>query len=190
MLAYIGSSFTPYQLAKKVPCSHYFRMMDSGSRQEGRAAPHDVVATPAEDTSGIRINARVTIPRTEIGVRTTRSSGAGGQHVNKTESRVELVWNVQTSRALSDAQRARVATALASRLTAGGELRIVASETRSQHQNRELAEARLADTVRAALIVPKVRKPTKPSKAAKRARLDKKRKHSEKKRERRRPVDD
>lgn len=132
----------------------------------------------------------MTIPRAELLVRTSRSSGAGGQHVNKTESRVELVWNVSDSSALSEAQRSRLLDQLGPKLTGDGELRIVVSDTRSQLQNRELAERRLIDTVRQALIIPKVRRPTAPSRAAKRARLEEKKKQSDKKRTRRRPVDD
>jgi len=98
---------------------------------------------------------------------------------------VELVWNVATSAVLSETQRALLHERLASKLTDNGELRIVSSETRSQLQNRELAEVRLATIVRGALVVPKVRKATKPSRAVKQARLDNKRRTTEKKRERR-----
>jgi ribosome-associated protein len=164
--------------------------MDKQQSQTPRETRAEAALAATDDSPGVRVNARVVIPRSEIVMRTTRSAGAGGQHVNKTESRVELVWNVQTSHALSGAQRERVVKALASRLTARGECRVIASDTRSQFQNRERAEARLAALVRAALVVPKVRKPTKPSKAAKRARLEGKRRHAEKKRERRRPVDE
>jgi ribosome-associated protein len=123
-------------------------------------------------------------------VRTTRASGPGGQHVNKTESRVEVVWNVASSGVLDETRRARLLERLAGRLTGDGELRIVASDTRSQLQNRELAEERLAEVVRRALVVPKVRKATRPSRAAKEARLERKKRQSEKKRVRRRPLDD
>jgi ribosome-associated protein len=123
-------------------------------------------------------------------VRTTRASGAGGQHVNKTESRVEVVWNVASSGVLDEVRRARLLERLAGRLTGDGELRVVASDTRSQLQNRVLAEARLAEVVRRALVVPKVRKATRPSRAAKEARLEGKKRQSEKKRVRRRPLDD
>ena len=123
-------------------------------------------------------------------MRATRSSGAGGQHVNKTASRVELVWNVRTSQVLSDAQRVRLLSRLANKLTGEGELRLVASDTRSQYQNRELAETRLAETVRRALAVPKARKLTAPTRASKLARLESKRREGNKKRNRRPPVDD
>jgi ribosome-associated protein len=134
---------------------------------------------------GIRVNEQVVIPRDELVARATRSGGAGGQHVNTSSTRIELVWNVQASRALTDEQRQRVMQKLSSRLDGDGNLRIVASDRRSQRQNRESAEARMADLVHEALVVPKKRRPTKPSRAAKQARLDSKRRLSEKKRERR-----
>jgi ribosome-associated protein len=134
---------------------------------------------------GIRVNEQVVIPRDELVARATRSGGAGGQHVNTSSTRIELVWNVQASRALTDEQRERVMHKLSSRLDSDRNLRIVASDRRSQRQNRESAEARMADLVREALVVPKKRRPTKPSRAAKQARLDSKRRLSEKKRERR-----
>jgi ribosome-associated protein len=117
-------------------------------------------------------------------VRVSRSSGAGGQHVNKTSSRVEIFWNVKTSSVLSEEQRARLLDRLASRLSTEGSIRVVASDMRSQSRNRELAEERLAETVRRALLVPKKRRPTKPTRAAKEARLDSKKRQSHKKRER------
>ena len=134
---------------------------------------------------GIRVNEQVVIPRDELVARATRSGGAGGQHVNTSSTRIELVWNVQESRALTDEQRERVLRKLSSRLDGDRNLRVVASDRRSQRQNRESAEARMADLVREALIVPKKRRPTKPSRAAKQARLESKRRLSDKKRERR-----
>jgi len=134
---------------------------------------------------GIRVNEQVVIPRDELVARATRSGGPGGQHVNTSSTRIELVWNIQASRALTDEQRQRVMQKLSSRLDGDGNLRIVASDRRSQRQNRESAEARMADLVRDGLVVPKKRRPTKPSRAAKQARLDSKRRLSEKKRERR-----
>jgi ribosome-associated protein len=105
--------------------------------------------------------------------------------VNTSSTRIELLWNPSTSRALTDDERERVLERLAARLDAEGNVRIVASDTRSQRQNRELAESRLAELVRRALVVPKKRRPTKPSRAAKQARLDEKKRKSEKKRHRR-----
>jgi ribosome-associated protein len=132
------------------------------------------------------VDASLSIPRTELDVRVSRSSGAGGQHVNKTSSRVEIFWNIAESRSLTDDQRSRLLAKLASRLTGTGRIRIVASEMRSQSRNRELAEKRLAETLRRALIIPKKRKPTRPTRAAKEARLDSKKRQSHKKSERRR----
>jgi ribosome-associated protein len=131
------------------------------------------------------VNESLSIPRNELDVRVSRSSGAGGQHVNKTSSRVEIFWNVLTSRALSEEQRARLQEKLAPRLTTDGSIRVVASDMRSQSRNRDLAEERLAELVRRALVVPRKRKATKPTRAAKEARLEAKKRHSHKKRERR-----
>jgi ribosome-associated protein len=141
--------------------------------------------TPVAAENLLVANDSLAIPRSELDVRVSRSSGAGGQHVNKTSSRVEIFWNVRTSPALSEEQRTRLLERLAARLTSEGSIRVVASETRSQTKNRVLAEDRLAETVRRALVVPKKRKPTKPTRAAKEARLESKKRQSHKKRERR-----
>lgn len=138
----------------------------------------------------LRVTPDIVIPRAELSTRATRSSGAGGQHVNKTSSRIELTWNPLQSQSLSDEQRAKVLAKLRSRLTNDGDLRVVASTTRSQFRNREIAEERLVKLLAAALQPVKKRRATKPTRAAKEARLDKKKKHSNKKRERRAPVDD
>ena len=134
---------------------------------------------------GIRVNDHVMIPRDELLARASRAGGAGGQHVNTSSTRIELLWNVGTTRALTDEQRDRVLHKLSSRLDGERNIRVVASDRRSQRQNREAAEGRLADLVRAALVVPKKRKATKPSRASKQARLDSKKRLSDKKRERR-----
>ncbi len=147
------------------------------------AASHDT-------ERALRVNDRLAIPRAELGVRASRASGAGGQHVNKTSTRVEITWNAITSPSLNETDRARIGARLASRLSDEGELRVVASDTRSQLQNRELAETRLADIVRRALVIPKPRKKTRPTRAAKEARLTDKRRTSEKKRVRRSNTDD
>jgi ribosome-associated protein len=143
------------------------------------------------DTSGtaprnlLAVNEALSIPRSELDMRVSRSSGAGGQHVNKTSSRVEIFWNVLGSRALTEEQRARLREKLASRLTTEGSIRVVASDMRSQSRNRDLAEERLADLVRRALLIPKKRRPTRPTRASKEARLEGKKRLSHKKRERR-----
>ncbi|MDF1503696.1 alternative ribosome rescue aminoacyl-tRNA hydrolase ArfB [Roseisolibacter sp. H3M3-2] len=142
---------------------------------------------PAPDA--IAVTRTLAIPRAELDVKATRAGGPGGQHVNTSSTRIELRWNVRTSRVLADEQRERLLERLAARLDADGALRIVSSEHRSQLQNREAAEARLAALVRDGLKVPKVRRPTKPSRAAKMRRLDEKRKQSEKKQQRRRADD-
>ena len=147
-------------------------------------------AANGDSERSLHVNERVQIPRTELDVRASRASGAGGQHVNKTSTRVELTWSVASSPSLNDADRARLLVRLASRISDEGELRVVASDTRSQLQNRELAELRLAEMVRRALIVPKTRKKTRPSRASKQARLDAKRITSQKKKLRRSKSDE
>jgi ribosome-associated protein len=149
-----------------------------------------VLPTPDEGEDALVVSPTFSIPRSELDAKATRAGGPGGQHVNTSSTRIELRWNVRTSRAPSDAQRERLLERLAPRLDAEGTIRVVASEHRSQRQNRDAAEARLANMVRAALVVPKVRRATKPSRAAKAKRLDEKRKQSDKKRERRRGADD
>jgi len=141
---------------------------------------------PAADvpTNSLTVNESVSIPRSELDVRVSRSSGAGGQHVNKTSSRVEIFWNIPGSRALSEEQKTRILAKLASRLTTEGSVRVVASDMRSQSRNRDLAEKRLAELVRRALLVPKKRRATRPSLASREARLESKKRQSSKKRER------
>jgi ribosome-associated protein len=142
-------------------------------------------SAPVAAENLLQVNDALSIPRSELDVRVSRASGAGGQHVNKTSSRVEIFWNVVDSRALSEEQRSRLRQKLASRLTTEGSIRVVASDMRSQSRNRDLAEERLADLVRQALIIPKKRRATKPTRAAKEARLESKKRHSSKKRDRR-----
>jgi ribosome-associated protein len=143
-----------------------------------------VTEAPPPSGKVLAVNDSLSIPRNELDVRVSRSSGAGGQHVNKTSSRVEIFWNIPGSRALTDEQRARLLDKLSSRLTTEGSIRVVASDMRSQSRNRDLAEERLAELVRRALAVPRKRKPTKPTRAAKEARLESKKLHSNKKRTR------
>ena len=142
------------------------------------------------DQSGIRINGSVVIPLSELVVRATKSGGPGGQHVNTSSTRVEVVWNVRTSSALTGAQRFRALTMLATRIDGEGNLRVVASDTRSQRQNRSLAEERLAEVVRRSLVVPKVRRRTKPTRSSVENRLTEKKRQAGKKRDRRSRGDD
>jgi len=131
----------------------------------------------------------VSVPRSELEYRASRSSGPGGQHVNTTSTRIELLWNLEDSRVLSEDQRARLRTRLASRLDSTGTLRVVASTRRSQQQNKQAADERLAALVRHALHVPKRRRPTKRPKAANERRLLQKKRHGELKKARRTDAD-
>ena len=145
---------------------------------------------PGGDGDGaLVVSPSVVIPRAELEAKATRAGGPGGQHVNTSSTRIELRWNVRTSRAPSDVQRERLLERLAARLDGEGAVRVVASEHRSQRQNREAAETRLVELVRRALHEPKARRATKPSRAAKAKRLDEKRKHSDKKKQRRQRDD-
>ncbi len=133
----------------------------------------------------LQLSEGLEIPRSELMYRASRAGGAGGQHVNTSSTRIELLWNVRTTTALDASARARVATKLASRLDGEGWLRVVASARRSQGQNREAAEERLVALVRGALVVAKRRRPTKPTRGSKEARLSEKKKRGETKRQRR-----
>src|SRR3954454_2415009 len=121
------------------------------------------------------------LPLSEIDLRTSRSSGPGGQHANVTASRVEASFDVAGSETLSPEQRARISAKLGPRVTAS------AQDTRSQHRNRELALERLADRLAAALEVRRPRTKTRPTLASQRRRVDSKRRRADTKRARRRP---
>jgi ribosome-associated protein len=137
----------------------------------------------------VEVTPALAIPRAELEFRATRAGGAGGQHVNTSSTRIELLWSPARSAALSEDERVRVADRLASRIDGDGWLRVVSSARRSQEQNREAAEQRLAELVRGALAIRKRRRPTKPSRAAKEARLAEKRRRGETKRRRRGEID-
>jgi len=124
------------------------------------------------------------LPLDEVVVRTSRSSGPGGQHANVTASRVEAVFDVAASAALSDAQKARVIERLGPRVTA------IAQDARSQARNRELALERLRARLAAALVTPRPRRPTRPTAAARRRRVAAKQRQAERKQARRRPAAD
>jgi ribosome-associated protein len=134
---------------------------------------------------GIPVIPGVTIPRAEIEARASRAGGAGGQHVNTSSTRIELRWNVRQSRAIDDATKRRIIEKLPTRVDADGTLRVVSSARRSQLQNREAAEARMAELVAGALHRDPPRRKTKPSRAAKLKRLEEKKRHSERKKNRR-----
>jgi len=135
-------------------------------------------------TDRLQIRPGVVVPLTEVELRTSRSSGPGGQHANVTASRVEAVFDVHASEALNAAQKARVAARLGPRVTAA------AQDTRSQLRNRELALERLAHRLAAALEVRRPRTATRPTAASKRRRLEGKRRRSDVKRARKRPSED
>jgi ribosome-associated protein len=135
------------------------------------------------ESESIRVTRSVVLPRSEIGLRTSRSSGPGGQHAQKSETRVEAVFDVEASGSLSDAQKRRVVA------KAGPVLRAVAQDERSQLRNKELAVERVVAALREALRVPRHRVPTKPSAAARERRLEQKKRRSQTKRLRRAPPD-
>ena len=135
----------------------------------------------------LEVSPALTIPTSELDWRFSRSSGPGGQHVNTSESRVELSWNVGDSAALTDGQRLMLLTRLERRLTAGV-ITVTASEQRSQLRNREIALAKLADLL-AGSLAPEAapRRATKPTRGSNRRRLAAKEQRSATKRQRKRP---
>ena len=138
----------------------------------------------------LRVAPGVVIPDAELTWRFSRSSGAGGQHVNTTDSRVELSWDLDSSAALTDSQRTRARRRLGGALV-DGTVTVSASERRSQLRNREAARERLAALVAGAIEPPPPpRRPTRPSKSAQRRRVDDKKRRGETKRLRRRPGDE
>lgn len=138
----------------------------------------------------VKVSRSVTIPSSEIRFRYSRSGGPGGQHANKTSTKVELSWNAARSDALGPRQRARVMERLRTRLDADGTLRLSSDTHRSQLRNKEEVLDRLVRLVRDGLRISKQRVATKPTKSATERRLSAKRRRSELKRDRRRPSDD
>lgn len=133
----------------------------------------------------LEIRPGVVIPARDLSFRALRASGPGGQNVNKVSSKVELSFDLNANTSLRPEVKARLRRQNPSRLSSDGALVITCQTTRSQQQNLEEARGILSALVITALTVPKRRKPTKPSRAAKRRRLEDKRKQSDKKRERR-----
>ena len=122
----------------------------------------------------VRVTDRIAIPASELRVSFVRSGGPGGQNVNKVASKVQLRWTPATSAAFSDADRAWLLNKLASKLTSDGDLIVVSNLTRDQGRNRVDAEAKLAALLVTALVRPKKRRATKPSRAARERRVDEK----------------
>ncbi len=138
--------------------------------------------SPAEDPGRfLQVDRHLAIPLSEVTLRTSRSSGPGGQHANVTSSRVEAVFDVEASRSLSEAQRELLLSRAGPRIVA------VAQDERSQTRNRELALRRLAERLAGALAVPATRRPTRPTAASRERRLTEKRQTARRKLERRPP---
>jgi ribosome-associated protein len=141
--------------------------------------------SPAEEQPRrLRVNDRLTIPLSEVTLRTSRSSGPGGQHANVTASRVEAIFDVAASSSLSETQRRRLLARAGPRVVA------VAQDERSQARNRELALQRLSERLAQALHVPRRRRPTRPTAASRTRRLEAKRRASSRKLQRRPPGED
>lgn len=147
---------------------------------------------PDEDihSDGVPGDEEWTLPERELTFETSRSSGPGGQHVNKVETRVVACFDVAASESLSAEQKARLLEVLAPRLTRAGVLRVGSSRHRSQLANRREAVARLTETVRRALARPTPRRRTRPGRRAREARLEEKRRRSRTKELRQEPEPD
>ncbi len=152
------------------------RRLDGGDQRA------EVPASPAPERE-IRVTRSVLLPLSEVELKVSRSSGPGGQHAQKSSTRVEAVLDVAASESLTDIQKRRVVGRM------GPVLRAVAQDERSQLRNRELALERLVDKLREALAVPKRRVPTSPTAAARERRLAEKKRRSQTKRLRRPPAD-
>jgi ribosome-associated protein len=134
--------------------------------------------------SGPLVVAQVVIPEAELRWTAVRASGPGGQNVNKVSSKVDLRFDFEDSAALSDALKARLRAKAAARLDAEGQIQITSQLTRNQSDNLEDAREKLAALIRSALVVPKARRKTKPSRAKKAKRVAEKRVHAAKKQSR------
>jgi ribosome-associated protein len=130
------------------------------------------------DDNLLKITPDLRLPLSELEYQASRSGGPGGQHVNTSSTRIEVWWDVAQSPTLSEEQRAQLLERLRPRLDSSGRLRLVSSASRSQLRNREDVTERLRSVVAGALVVRKKRKPTRPSRAAKAARLEAKRRRA------------
>lgn len=138
----------------------------------------------------LEIGGGIVIPASELRESASRSSGPGGQHVNKASTRVSLRWSVAGSEALGPAQRARLIDRLGARLTRAGDLVVHAEGSRSRARNREAARERLAELVADLLRVPRVRRPSRPSRGAREDRMRSKKRRADVKRGRGQLPDD
>jgi ribosome-associated protein len=138
----------------------------------------------------LQVTETIAVPRSELVYRASRAGGAGGQHVNTSSTRIELLWDFERSSVLDEAAKARVRAKLAARIDAEGMIRVVAGNRRSQLQNRVAAEERLAKLVRDAMHVPRKRRATAPTKASRERRLESKRQQARKKESRRKDTFD
>ncbi len=137
-----------------------------------------------------RITASVSVPAHEVGLSYARSGGPGGQHVNKTATKVLLRWNLERSGAVTPAQRERMRDRLGPRLTEDGDLLVTSERHREQARNVEDAAAKFIAVLREALRIPRKRRATKPTRGSKTRRLDAKRRRGDTKRQRRKPGGD
>lgn len=162
-----------------------------GGTSPGSGAPvEDGDALPGGEDAYVIVPDGPAIPRAELTYRASRSGGPGGQHVNTSSTRVELTWDVAGSPSLTEDQRRRLRDALANRLDGAGVLHLTEGGSRSQHRNREAVTERLRELLTEALRPRKRRKPTRPSRAAREARLRAKRRRAETKRRRGPPRED
>lgn len=145
---------------------------------------------PIPESSALVVDARIAIPRGELVFRASRAGGPGGQHVNTSSTRVELLWDFMSSTAVDEQTRAILAEKLAARRDSEGHLRIVAASKRSQLQNREAAEAKLVELVRGALVVRKARRKTRVPRGAVEERLKEKKVRAGRKKDRRKDAFD
>jgi ribosome-associated protein len=162
---------------------HAMERESMSRRLDGGDPIAEVPASPAPER-GIRVTRSVSLPLSEIELRVSRSSGPGGQHAQKSSTRVEAVLVVEASSALTEVQKRRVVERV------GPVIRAVAQDERSQHRNRELAIERLVEKLREALAVPRRRVPTRPTASASERRLEAKRQRGRTKQLRRPPVDE
>jgi ribosome-associated protein len=142
------------------------------------------------DDAYLTISPDLTIPLAELSFRASRASGPGGQHVQKTASRIELVWSVRTSPSLAEPQRERLLLKIGNRINAEGELVLAESGSRSQHRNREVVIERFRQLVAAALVVPKPRRKTRPPRASREQRIGEKKHRADVKRRRGSPREE